>query len=487
MLKIAILADLHLTDNPRSVKLKVLDWALDEARRRNAGLLAGIGDLTATGSAVQSELLSGRIAACGIPFCATPGNAECRESPAGALRQNIPAPAGVPLFLADSAADRLDAETLRRLGNLPENGGFLLATHCPPSMWPEDQRAVLNAAVARRAVTEVIAGHVHADGPGTLRGLDPDKAAGGPPALSVFSRHANGDWSREDCAMPGVDPADWTEAARAAFRRVLGVSCMYDPFGVLAEAAELGIAVAELRYGTTGSGNADILAALERWRNRGGRILSMHLPSLTAKDESQAVLEKAVRNAVELGCDRVTLHVPEVRAGEYPALKTRLAGDCSRLLVPLLEHGIRVGIENLHTINGKCAPEERVFGCTIPECADWLAALRERTGSEEIGFHLDIGHARNNAPFSQTMNVSDYYNAPGLPINGLHFHQVRQQPDGTFRNHGPLEGFYDKLIALGGYFLAREGGLLNADAPVILEIQQPGGGIASYRKLTACL
>lgn len=486
MLKIAILADLHLTDNSGSVKLKVLDWALEEARRRDAGLLVGIGDLTATGSAVQAELLFGRVAACGIPFCATPGNAECRESPDGAERQNIPSPGGVPLFLADSSADRLGEETLLRLGDLPGNGGFLLATHCPPSMWPESQRAVLDAAIARRAVTAVIAGHVHSDGPDTLRGLDPDKAAGGPPMMSIFTRSGDGNWSREDIVMPGVDPMDWTEAERAAFRRVLGVSCMYDPFGVLAEAAELKIPVAELRYGTTG-GNTDISASLERWRNRGGRILSMHLPSLTGKEDSRRILEDAVRNAIALGCDRVTLHVPEIRAGEYPALKTRLADDCSRLIAPLLERGIRVGIENLHTINGKCAPEERVFGCTIPECADWIAALRDRTGSVGIGFHLDIGHARNNSPFSQTMNVSDYYNAPGLPVNGLHFHQVRQQPDGTFKNHAPLEEFYGKLIALGGYFLARRAGLLAPEAPVILEIQQPGGGIASYRKLTGHL
>jgi len=482
MLKIAVFADLHLTDNPDSVKLRVLDWALNEAKRCAADLIVGIGDLTATGTAVQTKLLFDRIQAAGLPFCSTPGNAELRDASNEAAKHDIPVPGGVPVQLFDTARDVLSDADAAKLAALPPDSGLLLATHSPVVFFQNPGKDALQTALANRAVTAVIAGHVHNDGPDVLRGLDPDKSAGGPPAVVFFTRQADGNWVREDHAMPGVDPADWTEAERKAFRDVLGLSCMYDPYNVLAEAAELGIAVAELRFGTWGNDFPRIHAALDNWRAHGGRILSMHLPSLMGDPAQDPVLAKSIQDAIELGCNRVTLHVPEVKAAQYDAMKDGLADRCCKLLAPLLEYGIDVGIENLHTVNGRCKPEERTFGCNIPECSDWLKALRDRTGSDLIGFHLDIGHARNNAPFSQTMNVSDYYNVPALPVNGFHFHQVRIMPDGTFKNHAPLEGFYEKLICLSGYFIARRTNLLNRNAPVILEVSAPGGGIASYKK-----
>ena len=78
MMKIAVFADLHLTDNFGTVKNEVLGWALTEVRRRQADMLCLIGDLTAQGTVRQADRILDRIGKSGIPWCSTPGNAELR-------------------------------------------------------------------------------------------------------------------------------------------------------------------------------------------------------------------------------------------------------------------------------------------------------------------------------------------------------------------------------------------------------------------------
>jgi len=146
----------------------------------------------------------------------------------------------------------------------------------------------------------------------------------------------------------------------------------------------------------------------------------------------------------------------------------------------LLDNNITIGIENLHTRDGERTFETRNFGCNISECRQWISLLRERYQTERIGFHLDIGHARNNAPLSATGNLSDYYCEMGSLINGWHFHQVEQQSGGKFKNHRELTGFFTKLISLGGFLLAHRTGQL-ADAPIFMEVTTPGGSINSYK------
>ena len=98
---------------------------------------------------------------------------------------------------------------------------------------------------------------------------------------------------------------------------------------------------------------------------------------------------------------------------------------------------------------------------------------------------MDLGHARNNAPFSGRENLSDYYCELGQLVNGWHFHQVVQSRNG-FLNHQKLTGFYDKLISLGGWFMAWRSGQL-ADAPVFLEVKDMEENKESYLRLMELL
>ena len=484
-MKTAVLADLHLTDDFGTVKTQVLNWALAAAERSGAELLCCIGDLTAQGSDRQTAEVLRRLTRCAIPCCSTPGNAELRLFPGGrnAVRFDLPPPAGIPIVMIDTAAGEPPQRELAKLEALPDRGGFLLATHNPTANWSENARRIFRDALRRGAVTAVIAGHSHHDAEGILRGLDPDKASGGPPMVAILEQLPDRGWKRSDLVMPGVDPSQWEERERSEFRRNLGVSTMGKSAEALDFAARNRIENVELRPPVEACPETE--AAIREWRGRGGRILSLHLPDLDPRNDGSE-LRAHVALAHRLGCDRVTLHVPRITAARFAEAEAMLLERFGRELRILLENKVTVGIENLHTRRGETAFETRNFGCTIEECRGWILKLRERFGTDRIGFHLDVGHARNNAPISQRENLSDWYAGLGELLNGWHLHQVKPEA-GAFLNHHPLTGFYDKLISLGGMFLALNSGQLPRQAPMFLESREWEGNVKAYAALTELL
>ena len=482
MMKIAVFADLHLTDNFGTVKDEVLEWALTEVRRQQADMLCLIGDLTAQGTTRQADRILDRIGKSGLPWCSTPGNAELRAGVAATEKRfDVPAPKTAGIVSVNTARNEPDPDELAKLAALPDGACFLLTTHNPVRNWSEAARTAVRKAEQRRAVTAVIAGHSHHDEPGILRGLDPDKASGGPPMFSILSRE-QGEWIRGDVVMPGVDPAEWEEAARAELRSMFGISAKSNPLDGLEFAFRNRIPHLELRFPL--SDPESLTAPLARWRKNGGRTLSLQLPSLTPRDDG-GELRQAAECAVRLHCERVTLQVPKVTAAKYPAEREHLLDRFAKDLEPVLKNKLTIGIENLHTHPEARTDDRRNFGCTIEECRTWIELLRERFAPAKIGFHMDLGHARNNAPFSGRENLSDYYCELGHLVNGWHFHQVVQSKDG-FLNHQKLTGFYDKLISLGGWFMAWRRGQL-APAPVFLEVRDMEENKESYLRLMELL
>ena len=144
----------------------------------------------------------------------------------------------------------------------------------------------------------------------------------------------------------------------------------------------------------------------------------------------------------------------------------------AQALAPLADTGVTIGIENMHMTPGE-TPDDRNYGYTPDECRAFIDALRALPGLD-IGFHLDIGHARNNAPYSSLFPVGTWYEQLGAECNGMHIHQVVQDGQGKMHNHKPLLGFFDKLIALSSLILARRDGLLRS-VPMFLEIRDGRG------------
>lgn len=485
-MKIAVWADLHLTDRTETVKMQVFEWALSETLRQKADAIVCIGDLTASGNAFQCRAVLEKLSNSAIPYCSTPGNAELRSSFGREAEKlfTVEAPENIPVILLNTARREPLAEDLQKLENLPDNSAFLLATHVPVERWSQAAQSVLEQARKRRAITALIAGHNHNDDIEVMRGMDPDKASGGVPMIAFFEQNkSDGSWQRSDCAIPGVDPGCWEDSLRKKLAGHIGLSAMHEPLEGVKFAVQEKVPHLEFRPPLECSD--ELMEYIKVWRAGGGKTLSLHLPNLLP-DDPEGVLKKYALIACKIGCDRVTLHVPKITADKFAENEQRFLERFKEDLSVLLENNIVIGIENLHTSPGKESFEERNYGCNIEECVHWVTLLRQHFNTDKIGFHLDVGHARNNAPFSMDDNLSDYYLVMNHLINGFHLHQV-EHIDGKYINHCQVRGFYDKLISFAGLFMAFKNGMFNEDVPMFMEVRTLPGNIETYSRIKSLL
>ena len=502
--RIAVFADLHYTRGSAKLKGALLREALRMASALRVEAIVCAGDMLGTGTIAEATDLRALYDAQPLPVWSTPGNAELRtpseSAAANALLAN-PSPPPDGVLLIDSSAG-YPAEcrmpnaqcTMHNEEGQPSNRQTVKPSNCVGRDVGDREKssllAVTHVPPDGGAIGLTVAGHLHVDAVRengacrVLRGLDPDKAIGGPPSFATFVRDDAGVWHHEaDHEIAGIRPSEWTAAFRDAFLRDLGISTMYDPFGGLVFATDEHVPCVELRHASWRVDDARALAdAVARWRAAGGRVLSLHLPSLRFADgvaDGVDTVRDACETARALGCDRVTLHVPKLKADALAVYRDAVTDAYARALAPLAGTDTAIGIENMHMTPGE-TPATRSFGYTPEECQTLLADLRRIPGLA-IGFHLDIGHARNNAPYSTLFPVGSWYEQLGAECNGMHLHQVVLDAQGTMHNHKPLLGFFDKLIALSSLILARRDGLLRP-APMFLEVRD-GQGPASFLAL----
>lgn len=483
-MRIALLADLHLPDRADTVKEPVLAWALQEAAARHADLIVGAGDMTGLGTLPAARRYLAALQATGISFLNAPGNADLRTpSDAEEVLSMLPAnQRSGPVVVLDNAWGPFSDASRVFLDRLAAEGrrGLLAVAHCPLGAIPAADAAWMRGHVARGTVACYASGHSHVDSCDStfpvVRGLDPDKAIGGPPALVLFTEEG-GAWRREDVPCPMADPWQWPAADRTDILSRLGISGMYDPMGALEAATTHHVPSLELRYdGFLEQNGETVRERLRRWREAGGRCLSLHLPNL-GRGGGDAILRgdllpAASRLAVRLGAQAATMHVPE----NFPVgrvcgeLRDRLLDAYAEGLAPLRDAGLAIGIENLHLTPKEKEGEERGYGYTPPECRAWIDALHERMGYDGVGFHLDIGHARNNGWYASRYNLSEWYAELGGRVTGCHLHQVVPIPGG-FGNHYPLAELYGRVISLSSFLMAWRSGQIR-HAPLYLEIRE---------------
>jgi hypothetical protein len=347
------------------------------------------------------------------------------------------------------------------------------------------------------AVHLFIAGHDHVDREEsvgsvpihTVRGLDPDKAIGAPPAIAIFELH-DGRWSRQDIPFPGGDLDDWPPHEREEFLSYLGVSCMSDSLGGLAQARSHRVPAAELRARDALSVSLESLeASVRRWREDGGEYLAVHVGGLQWDESAEQICgiepwQAALELAISLDAEAVTLHVPDAPVGcMQPGSKPweALSEAYCETLRPAMERGTILGLENMHMGPGETDDESRGFGYLPEECLGWIRSMREASSYDRIGLHLDIGHARNNPPYSKRLGLGQWYALTGAEITGYHLHQVAMV-DGTMKNHFPMRDVFGPLISLSSFFWAWRKGQLR-HVPMFLEVRDPPGGWVSLVRL----
>ena len=253
----------------------------------------------------------------------------------------------------------------------------------------------------------------------------------------------------------------------------LGISC-YRPEGDIELATKRGLKYLELRKNALDRDFEALAALLAEWRAAGGVGLSLHLPDVAYQEGSVLLdprFDEYLALIPRLGVDRVTQHVPKVPVGAatpdvLDAIATVLAEGLNAL-----PYDIVVGIENMHMTENERPDANRRFGYTPEECLLFMRALQAKC-RHRVGINFDIGHARNNAPYSQRYQISTWLSMLGEHIVGYHVHQIDTTGE-KWRNHMPITHIYGKLISYGSLFRSWAEGAIRR-APVIFEMRPEG-------------
>ncbi|MCD6284284.1 MAG: metallophosphoesterase, partial [Anaerolineae bacterium] len=480
--QIAVLADIHLPDAPGSPQEAALVDALNRLRVEKPDVVLVLGDATAAGTLVSADRVRAILEGSGLCYRMIPGNSDRRSpdlGPAVIDRLTVDAP-----FVTDAVAvcvlDILDGKVcpqgrdcLKRFTDSSDARSIVLASHYPIETCMKDPS--VRSLVERGRIALYIGAHIHRDqeyrignmSVHTVRGLDPDKAIGGPPAVALFELE-NDVWHSSEFPFEDGTVAHWSPSMRQDFIDHLGFSCMLTSLEGLHHAAVNGVRCVELKAQSALSDpRAKLLSAVRRWRDSGGRYLSMHMPDLTYDSESSAIVgvgafQETVSLALALEADHVLLHVPRASVERMRPDGEVWAGLVSTSLALIREpmaRGMVIGVENLHMNPGEPADDARGFGYLPMECREWVASLRASSGYGRIGIHLDIGHARNNFPFSQSYTLGQWYALVGKELVGYHLHQVILK-DGLMVNHFPITDVYGPLISLSSFFWGWKTGAL---------------------------
>ena len=472
-MNICFICDLHLPFDENAVHHLASDWATEEIKRRKPDCVACAGDITCDGNAAVYEAFLQKINRLGISFLYIPGNSDLRNPESRETLKQLASPCrneiqGTVIYAVNDCDGTVSEDTLKLLEAAEENS--IVFMHHPTEWLAQGQTEKMEAWRNTHPDVMLFYGHKHiSEQKGndiSLQALDPDKAIGECPCITFFDTETK-EVSKVyfDCPMP----EDLYEC--------LGISC-YQVMEHLQYAIKRNLKCVELR---SNCANVDIEALAERvsiWRKSGGETLSIHLPNNIGYEDGKVVpspdLDRVLAVAERLGADRLNQHAPSVPMGIVKAHPEALEQIASFLAEKLngLSRTIVIGVENMHMKPGAPADDSRLFGFLPEECVSFMHLLAEKC-RHKVGINLDIGHARNNIPFSQKYQVGTWYSQVGKHIVSYHMHQVLEEK-GTFENHMAITEPYGRLISYASFFKCWDNGQLNK-VPVILEMRQENG------------
>jgi len=472
--QIAVLADIHLSDTPGSAQEAALIYALNRLRMAKPDVVLVIGDATASGTLNSADRVRTMLEASGLCYRMIPGNSDRRTPDLHSvvidkLTVDTPFCTGADavclLDLHNGKVCPQGKHYLKTLIESAETPPIVLASHYPIETCMKDP--YVHALVEGGKIALYIGAHVHRDqeysigkmSTHTVRGLDPDKAIGGAPAVALFELKDQA-WRTSQILFEDGTVLHWSPSMRQDFIDHLGLSCMSKPLECLHHATIYGVRCVELKVQyALAAPKAELLSAVRHWRDSGATYLSIHMPDLTYDSERAAIVgvgafREAVSLAMTLEANHMVLHVPRVPVGLMRSdgeVWTSLTRSFLALVKEPVRRGMVIGIENLHMNPGEPADDTRGFGYLPSECREWVESLRVSSGYDRIGIHLDIGHARNNPPFSKRCAIGQWYALVGKELVGYHLHQVILK-NGIMKNHFPITDVYGPLISLSSFF-----------------------------------
>ena len=467
-MRIGFLCDLHLSENRHTTQYEVLSWATAELASAKPDCIIFAGDATCDGNESAYDTFTSAVAALGIPFLYIPGNSDlrCAASQERIRRKASPCRndfGDVTVYAVNDCDGTVSSEQLALLEGADARS--IVFMHHPPENHEEDARAQLQAWRGRHPETLLAYGHGHEWRIGgcdvSLPALDPDKCIGEAPCIVYY-----------DTETKRFAKAHFTAPVPEDLLAHMGVSC-FRPAEQIGFAIEHGLRCIELRPDCFREDQEELQRLVARWRESGGENLSIHLPEVGYQDGAVKVsgtFDQLMKTAALLKADRFTQHVPMVSVGEVERDPQILEAICEKLAEKLdaLPQDVVIGVENMHMVAGEQPDASRRFGYTPQECLRFMEVLAEKT-RHWVGINLDLGHARNNAPYSQTYQLSAWYAMVGQHAVGYHIHQVIER-GGAFENHTAITQAYGRLISYASFFHCWENGQLR-HAPAILEMR----------------
>ena len=471
-MKLCLLCDLHLPKERRAIQYDVLEWAIRDISEQRPDCILFAGDATADGDRDSFEFFLSRLESTGIPFLLVPGNSDLRDGASRAAIRGMVSECenvigGVRIFAVNDCDRTVSDEQLCALERA--DAGSVVFLHHPIGCLYEPSRERMQRWRDSHPAVKLFFGHEHVssiDGNDvSLQALDPDKAIGECPCLTYFE---TGTGTMEKSFFPCPLPDDLADC--------FGVSC-YHPRDDIRFAIRHGLKYLELRPKILLEDEGEIADLIAEWKKRGGVQLSVHLPDVSYQDGravAQPGYEELIALGIKLGAGRFTQHVPDVPVAiaesdenVLPAI-ARFVSDRLRSVPP----ECTVGVENMHMTEKDEPNENRRFGY-LPEEVLRFETLLKGLCRQKVGVNFDIGHARNNAPYSVRYPIGTWLAVLGGEIVGYHLHQVRENA-GKYENHMPIEEVYGRLISFASFFRCWSERRIN-HAPAIFEIRTKGG------------
>lgn len=472
--KVALLADLHLPFIETASQYKALEFAVESIERNKPDVIVSLGDMTACGDVCAAQHFLDIMNRFALPKLFVLGNSDIRT------KENVQ-----KIRMLESEKE-LTVNGFRLIGLntadsvLKEDDKKLLATadeqtivflHHPPQHTSKASKAFFENWLESGTYKACVYGHLHLfeqDGKSySIQALDPDKAIGEPPCVTymmIDDEKISLEFDYFPCHRP------------SGIEDYIGLSC-FDWYKDIVYAADHGIQNIELRPGVINCVPEALGEKVAYWRRKGGKYLSLHMPDFGYDNGIMETenWEKALRLANYLHVDGVTVHVPRVSVEKMTGdVKSDVLAFLQRAITTLPD-GCVVGIENMHMTDGEKADESRRFGYIPEECLELVSDINDIFGYERVGVLLDVGHARNNPPYSQKYNISSWYALVGSQTVGYHIHQVLMTPDGM-ENHTAIMDVFGPLISYCSFSDCWNNGQINKK-PVFLEIR---GGAEQY-------
>ena len=483
-MKICFMCDLHLPSDRRALQYDVLEWVIDDLLNKRPDCIVFAGDATCDGNENSYEYVVRAFDRLQIPFLYIPGNSDLRSKVTREAIRRKASPCknmikGETVFAVNDCDGTISADTLACMETAEDDG--IVFMHHPLTNHHPIYVEQLLAWRERHPKTTVVYGHLHRfvceENSMSLPALDPDKSIGEAPCVIYY-----------DTKTKAICKSHYAISVPNGISEHFGISC-YKPLEQVEFATKHRLKALELRPNCVDVDRKELIDRVQRWRMAGGERLSVHLSDVGYSDGAVTFddrYDELLALVERLRADRITQHVPKVGVKDVESDPKILVEICEFLTDRFnrISHNVTIGVENMHMTSKETPDGNRRFGYTPEECLQWMRLLA--TGcSHRVGINFDIGHARNNAPYSQTYPIGMWFAMLGKDIVGYHMHQVTHE-DGVFRNHMPITDIYGSLISLASFLKYWETGRIN-HAPIIFEMRPEDAYEMTLKMFGICL